>query len=130
MINTGIQLQYPSSLMPFGKAIQGISLNTFQRIDQGIDYYMVPWTSVWDVAVDPSNPQTLYAADYQSGVYLSPDGGSSWVPINEGLSTRAVTALALSVNGRIIYAATEGGGVYRLRTPGCCEVYLPLILKN
>jgi photosystem II stability/assembly factor-like uncharacterized protein len=132
-INTGIQLQCPSSLMPVGKAIPGISLNTFQRINQGIDYYLVPWTSVWDIAVDPSNPQTLYAADHQSGVYLSPDGGSNWVPINEGLSTKAVTALALSANGKIVYAATEGGGVFRLQTPGYCDiydVYLPIVLKN
>jgi photosystem II stability/assembly factor-like uncharacterized protein len=128
--NTGIQLQCPPSLMPVGKGVQGISFTIAQGISSGIDYYAIPWTSVWDIVIDPANSQNIYAADHQSGVYLSTDGGSSWLPINEGLTNRAVTALAISANGRHIYAATEGAGVFRLRTPGCCDIYLPLILKN
>jgi len=34
--------------------------------------------------------------------------------INDGLSTRSVTALALSIDGTVLYAATEGAGVFRL----------------
>ena len=82
----------------------------------GADYYAVPWTSIWDIVVDPTNSQVVYAADHQSGVYLSTDEGSNWVPIREGLSMKAVTALAISSDGEVIYAATEGEGVLRIGT--------------
>jgi hypothetical protein len=49
-------------------------------------------------------------------VYLSTDGGNNWVPIREGLSMKAVTALAISSDGEVIYAATEGEGVFRIGT--------------
>ena len=48
-----------------------------------------------------------------SGVYRSTDGGISWQAINQGLQMRAVNALALTPDGAHLYAATEGGGVYR-----------------
>lgn len=34
--------------------------------------------------------------------------------INEGLKIKAVKDLAISSDGKILYAATMGGGVYRL----------------
>jgi len=45
---------------------------------------------------------------------MSTDGGESWTPINDGLSTKAVTSLALSADGWVLYAATSGEGVFRL----------------
>ncbi len=36
------------------------------------------------------------------------------MPINEDLSTKAVTAMSISSDGNVIYAATEGEGVFRL----------------
>ncbi len=45
---------------------------------------------------------------------MSTDGGASWMTINDGLSTKAVAALALSAYGRVLYAATSGEGVFRL----------------
>jgi hypothetical protein len=56
----------------------------------------------------------IYAGDHQSGVYMSIDGGNNWLPIKEGLSMKAVTALAISFDGKVLYAATEGSGVFRL----------------
>jgi len=75
---------------------------------------MNPEASVTDLVFDPENPDVLYAADISSGVYRSEDGGESWEPINNGLRTRAVNALALSADGSKLYAATEGEGVFRL----------------
>jgi photosystem II stability/assembly factor-like uncharacterized protein len=57
---------------------------------------------------------TMYLADLRSGVYRSTDGGERWRPINRGLLVRAVNGLALSDDGRFLYAATEGQGVFRL----------------
>jgi photosystem II stability/assembly factor-like uncharacterized protein len=77
-----------------------------------------PEASVSDILFDPANPQVMYAADRLSGVYRSADGGATWVPINGGLRTRAVNALSISSDGKHLYAATEGEGVYRLDLSG------------
>ncbi|MFP4082198.1 MAG: VPS10 domain-containing protein [Candidatus Aminicenantes bacterium] len=112
-VNSGINIQCPSYLLSFGQVQKGISFQAPPKIVPS-DYYSVPWTSIWDIVIDPTNSQSLYAADHQSGVYMSSDGGESWMPLNEGLSTKAVTALSISSDGQVIYAATEGGGVFRL----------------
>jgi len=128
-INTGLELVCPSYLLPIGRVQQGISMEQPPRRAVGADYYPVPWTSIWDIVVDPTDSQTLYAADHHSGVYLSTDGGATWVPINEGLSTRAVTAMAISSDGMVLYAATEGEGVFRLGEIALDLIYLPLVLR-
>ncbi len=73
-----------------------------------------PETSVSDLVADPAHPGVLYAATVDSGVYVSTDSGATWTAINEGLLTRAVVSLALSEDGSVLYAATTGGGVFRL----------------
>jgi photosystem II stability/assembly factor-like uncharacterized protein len=75
---------------------------------------MNPEASVTDLVFDPKNSDLLYAADLSGGVYRSEDAGDSWEPVNGGLRTRAVNALALSADGGRLYAATEGEGVFRL----------------
>ncbi|MDH3942828.1 MAG: DUF1080 domain-containing protein [Anaerolineae bacterium] len=67
-----------------------------------------------DIVIDPSSPNSIWAADYFSGIYFSDDDGSNWVSHNEGLTVRAVTDLVISQDGRTLFAATHGGGVYRL----------------
>ncbi len=83
---------------------------TWRPCSSGMD----PEAAVRDIVIHPKQPQTLYAADHRSGVYRSDDGGKGWKRINDGLDTRAVQALAISADGSVVYAATEGGGVYRL----------------
>ncbi|MFC1502234.1 hypothetical protein ACFL6A_02365 [bacterium] len=65
-------------------------------------FYVNPKTGVIDLVLDPSNPETLYAATWQrirkkwndprvekgysgSGVYKTTDGGKTWTPVNNGL---------------------------------------------
>jgi photosystem II stability/assembly factor-like uncharacterized protein len=78
---------------------------------------MNPEATVTDIVFDPHRPEIAYAADYHSGVYRSSDGGRSWRPVNDGLRTKAVRALCLSADGSLLYAATEGEGVFRLELP-------------
>jgi photosystem II stability/assembly factor-like uncharacterized protein len=111
--NAGVKLLCPSYMLPSGGGIRGVSLNQPPKKATGMDYYSVPWTSIWDIVIDPTNTQTVYAADHHAGVLLSVDGGANWVPINDGLSMKAVTALAISSSGKVLYAATEGAGVFR-----------------
>ncbi|HEY8802568.1 MAG TPA: hypothetical protein VIN00_05780, partial [Candidatus Dormibacteraeota bacterium] len=51
-----------------------------------------------EVAVDPNNPNVLYVASFQEGVWRSPDNGTTWTqikgPLNAGFNTdRAQFAL-------------------------------------
>ena len=113
-INTGLNLVCPSNLLPAGKVKLGVSFEQPPKRVFSTDYYLVPWTSVWSIVIDPTNSQMIYAGDLSSGVYMSTDGGNNWIPIKEGLSTKAVTAMAISSDGKVLYAATEGEGVFRL----------------
>ena len=49
------------------------------------------------------------------GVLASRDGGRSWHNISAGLANPDVASLALSPDGRWLYAGTAGGGVYRIK---------------
>lgn len=92
------------------------------------------WTGVTDIAIDPRNPDRLYAATWQrhrtvaaymgggpgSGIHRSEDGGMTWTKLKSGLpsSNMGKMGIALSPqNPDVIYAAIEldrrGGGVYR-----------------
>lgn len=79
---------------------------------------MIPEAMVSDIVVDPNNTQVIYAGTLNSGVFLSLDGGETWAAWNDGLLTRAVRGLALSIDGSVLYMTSEGGGVFRLGTPG------------
>jgi photosystem II stability/assembly factor-like uncharacterized protein len=71
-----------------------------------------------DILFDAAHPGVVYTSDIVSGVYRSDDGGQSWRKLDNGLTTRAATDLALSADGNHLYAATSGGGVFRLDLTG------------
>jgi photosystem II stability/assembly factor-like uncharacterized protein len=89
-----------------------------------------PEASVSDVIFDPVNPDVLYASDLNSGVYRSKDGGHIWKAINDGLRMRAVNALALSRDGSHLYAAAEGGGVFRFDLDGQPPAAAPMVVPS
>lgn len=72
------------------------------------------------VAVDPSNPQTLYmgAANAMS-LYRSTDAGQQWlrIPLNTN-AVGGVTDIAVDSNQRLVYAGTDNAGIFRLRDVG------------
>lgn len=90
-------------------------------------------TGVVDLALDPANPDILYAAAYQrmraawgfngggpgSGIYRSTDGGQTWQELTNGIPAgdRGRIGLALAPSRpRTIYATIEHateGGIYR-----------------
>ncbi len=64
------------------------------------------------IAVDPVNPDTLYAATAR-GVFVSVDGGGAWAAHNEGLSDVRIFALAINPRSPgTVYAGGFGGRVY------------------
>ncbi len=61
-------------------------------------------------AVDPNNPQNIYAGDTQDGVFASSDGGQHWKQRSAGLTLGSpVSALAFDDPGKKLYAATSAG---------------------
>lgn len=67
------------------------------------------------LAIDPTHPETLYAATDRRGIFRSTDSGKSWHSFNAGLTDLDVRTLALDATGRTLYAGTSGGGVVSLR---------------
>src|SRR3954451_19647645 len=92
---------------------------TFEKV-----LYKDEYTSGNDVRIDPSNPDTVYAAlwtQQQSfsegggfgssggGIFKSTDGGTTWKPLTEGLPAVQQANLAVSLsNPRIVYAIVAG----------------------
>jgi photosystem II stability/assembly factor-like uncharacterized protein len=62
------------------------------------------------LAVDPNNPQIIYAGDAQDGVFASTNAGTSWSQQNAGL-TLPITIFALVFDdpGKKLYTATNMG---------------------
>jgi hypothetical protein len=64
--------------------------------------------------IDASNPDTVYAATRESGVFKTTAGGTWWDEVsNEGLSNPRVTALLIDSASGGLYAGTRGSSVFR-----------------
>lgn len=79
-----------------------------------VNYGLDAEATIRDIVIDPLDTDRVYAGDWHTGVYVTENGGRLWRHINDGLENRAVTALSISADGRVLYAATQGGGVFRL----------------
>ncbi|MFN8542836.1 MAG: hypothetical protein U0807_01285 [Candidatus Binatia bacterium] len=66
---------------------------------------------VWAVALDPRNPDVVYAGLSTGGVWKSTDRAASWRDVGLGLPSAAVLTLAVSQTGGV-YAGTDGRGVW------------------
>ncbi len=102
--------------------------NTWSRI-----LYINEDTGVVDVAMDPSNPDVLYAATYQrrrtpfgfhgggpgSALYKSDNGGSTWTLLTNGLPDGDKGRIGISIyrkNPDIVYVCVEQGFQYNAST--------------
>ena len=89
------------------------------------------------LAVDPSNPVTLYAAiwseirDGGGGVYKSINAGATWNAVSTGIEeyNRELMSIAIAPsNSAVLYAGTDHGGVFK-STDGA-PVGLPSVLGS
>lgn len=73
-----------------------------------------PGRDVMVIAVDPKQPEVLYAAGHDLGIVKSTDGGRRWRAARAGLQTMDVHALTLDPNDpRKLYAWVDLKGLYR-----------------
>lgn len=110
----------------------------FRSLDGGESWnpltITLPISAVTDIEIDPTDSQTIYVAtgrrflastDHGTGVLKTSDGGESWAFVNEGLTCRSVTRLAINPEDpQILYAGaaleenTAESGVYRTADGG------------
>jgi photosystem II stability/assembly factor-like uncharacterized protein len=115
---SGLQGMYRSL-----NAGQGVSA-TWTRLVDGME----PNDTIRAVVFDPANPQVVWVASWWTGVYRWIPGEARWTHVNDGLRTRAVMDLSISNDGKVLYAATTGEGVFRLGDISW-ETFLPLVVR-
>jgi photosystem II stability/assembly factor-like uncharacterized protein len=104
----------------------------YKTADGGFSWHQVKFinqdTGFIDLAMDPADPETLYAAAYQvrrdafsggnpavqygpgSGLFRTSDGGKSWQKMTEGLPKNSFGRCGLSVyrkNPNVVYAVVQ-----------------------
>ncbi len=83
---------------------------SWEAMDSGVPD--LPFSSI---AVNPSNPNLLYAGS-DMGLFLSEDGGANWMVEDSNLPGVPVYQLVLSENnGPVLFAFTYGRGLFRRR---------------
>lgn len=64
------------------------------------------------IVIDPNNGDRIYAASVAGGIWLSEDGGDSWVPTQDLMANMAIASLVMDpTNSSTLYAGT-GEGFY------------------
>ena len=69
-----------------------------------------PWSgAATSIAVDPTNPMTVYLGTSGGGVWKTTDGGGTWTPLTDSQASLAIGAVAVDPNNpSTIYAGTGG----------------------
>jgi hypothetical protein len=119
--NMGIKVSCPTYLSSAGRVTQGMNLDVPPKFSKASTYNHLPWTKILDIKISPANHDHIYAADFNTGIYFSDDGGTSWANISKGLSMKTVSSMTISDDGEVLYAGIAGSGVNRMvlaeRTP-------------
>ncbi len=77
------------------------------------------------VVIDPADPSHLVVGT-DAGVFVTVDGGSTWVPFNLGFPSGAVvTRLVPHAPSGLLFAATYGRGAYKIRWTDSSAVVIP-----
>src|SRR6266536_62900 len=89
--------------------------NAIARLDEVGGEWTVelslPGSGAQCLAVDPADPETVYAGLRESGVRRTRDGGRTWVDCR--LPQPGVFSLAVSGTDAAVYAGTEPSALYR-----------------
>ena len=93
----------------------------WERIGQSL-----PDLFVSSILLDPTQPKTLYIGG-PGGVWKSTDSGQTWIATNTGLASLNIRTLAMSQrDSHLLYAGTNGSGLYRSTDAGATWTSLPL----
>jgi hypothetical protein len=75
------------------------------------------------IAVDPFHQEQVYCGTFDNSLWYSPDAGTSWKHVGDGIDHEAVMSVAVSeteqVNGfGVVYAGTEPSAIFRSEDRG------------
>jgi len=75
------------------------------------------------LAVDPDDPNRVYAGTFDQGVYRSRDGGETWQQVGDAIPHKRVLSVAFAPARRsggqaAVYAGTEPSNLYRSEDDG------------
>ena len=108
----------------------------------------VTWTPVDDLpfalprmlAVDPSNPATLYEATSDLGIFKSTNGGATWTQSNKGIASTDVQTVTVdpvhpqtlyAASAATVYKSTDGAGTWTaIDTPGYAATQISVDAQN
>ena len=80
--------------------------------------------TIWSIAVDPNNTETVYAGTWFGGIFKSSDFGNSWETINgEELINDWVRTIAIDPNTSAVYVSNPYG-LYKSTNGGVNWTYL------
>jgi hypothetical protein len=110
----------------------GTNNGLFRSTDAGATWAVTPLTSqVRTLVADPLRPANIYAGTYGAGVHASTDGGTTWTPMNTGLTCNNVLSLALRPGAEnTLYAGTEGGSVFKTTVTTGVAGQTPLAVRH
>ncbi len=105
------------------------NLSYLPVINSGLRGWIGPYGGfIVAMAIDPTDPQVLYAGTRGSGIYKSLDGGLSWHAANTGLGSLSINSLAIDPQTHTtlyagmyknqIYKSTDGGASWKLSASG------------
>lgn len=119
----------PGTLPPVLSLVQSgptLFAGTASGIYQGAADGSSPWKflshaneAMTSIAVDPSDPATLYVTSATAGLFKSSDGGATWAASNSGLTVLDIRSILVHPKNRnLLYAggvgsffkSTNGGG--------------------
>lgn len=135
-----IQRAYPGDDVPVEERLKAFDKAKSMRKDasEKASASMPSWTfsgptnipgRIADIAVHPTDVNTVYAASAAGGVFKSTNGGNNWTPVFDDIGPQPVGAIAINPeNPDILYAGTgeanaatdnyEGTGVYKSTDAG------------
>jgi photosystem II stability/assembly factor-like uncharacterized protein len=79
--------------------------------------YGLPDIPVNALVIDPENAQTIFAGT-DIGVFVTDDGGATWITFNDGMPRVGVVDMEISRTGRKLIAATHGRSMWEIELAG------------
>ncbi len=78
-----------------------------------------PTGEITTIEINPGNPKIIFVGTRSSGVYISQNGGDSWIPSNEGVTNKHITKIIIHPrHSNFILLSTFGSGVFQSKDGG------------